>query len=268
MPTKHFTSALKKLDPVRRKSVTDQLQAWTNATPPSEASQIAENITLETALPLATFTQLLSNFADALSRQADPLIAWDNSCKLHHFATAPISPTDRPVKLGRVCKADIFLKYARTSDKIFKSRLTKYAGSAKPLTAFIKILKTETLGGPMIFCTFNDLDSAQDPFDGLPWDREAVRTTYGLGQKEHNTSTPYLLFRYHSAEPPSLTLHRPTIADAGTFSHFRPGGSAKAKWGFTCPLAPNVRSLPAKPELIHQQIVGERLVFPYEITTH
>jgi hypothetical protein len=119
----------------------------------------------------------------------------------------------------------------------------------------------------MIFATFSDSDSSQDPFGGLPWDRDAIRTAFGLGQFDHASPSPYLLFRYHSAEPPSLTLHRPTIADAGTFSHFRPGSSAKAKWGLTCPLTPNSRKLPAMPELVHQQIVGDRLVFPYEVTS-
>lgn len=267
MPTKLFNSALKKLDLARRKSVTAQLEAWANETPPSEATQIAENITRETALSSAIFTQLLSDFADALPRHTDPLIAWENACKIHHFATSPLAAIDRPVKLGRACKSDIFLKYAKTSDRIFKRMLTKYAGSKKPLSAFIKILKTEKLGGPMIFATFNDSDSTQDPFGGLPWDRDAIRTAFGLGQFDHASPSPYLLFRYHSAEPPSLTLHRPSIADAGRFSHFRPVNSAKAKCGFTRPLEPNLRKLSAKPELVHQQIIGDRLVFPYEITT-
>jgi hypothetical protein len=93
MPTTSFNSALKKLDPARRKSVTAQLGAWTNEAPPSEAPQIAENITRETALPPAIFTQLLSDFADALPSHSDPLIAWEDVCKLHHFATSPLLPS-------------------------------------------------------------------------------------------------------------------------------------------------------------------------------
>jgi hypothetical protein len=128
------------------------------------------------------------------------------------------------------------------------------------------MLNSESLGGPVIFATFNEADSLQDPFSDLPWDRDAIRTSLGLGQSEHNSPDPYILFRYHSSEPPDLPLHRPTIADAGTFSHFRPERTAKAKWGRTFPLPPNSRGLPAKPEVIHKQIAGNRLDFPYEVT--
>ncbi len=269
MPANPFNSALKKLDPARRKSVTTQLEAWTSEAPPSEAGQIAENITRETALPPAIFVLLLTDFADALPSHADPLIAWEKACELHSFATVPLATTDRPTKLGRVCKFDAFPCRAviKTSDKRLKESLTKFAGRSKPPRFLKNLLNAENLGwGNVIFATFNETDSTQDPFDGLPWDRDAIRTALGLGQSNHGTHDPYFLFRYLSSEPPDLPLHRPTIADAGTFSHFRPVNSSKAKWGSICPIPPNNRNLPAKPELIHKQITGVRIEFPYEIT--
>jgi hypothetical protein len=269
MPTITFKAALKKLDPTRRKSVTTQLEAWTNEAPPSESGQIAENIANETALSPETFVQLLSDFADALAKHPDPLIAWEEACGSHSFAGNALGRSDRPAKLGRVCKFDAFpcRGFIKTSDRRLKESLTKFAGHSKPPRFLKNLLNAENLGwGNVIFATFNESDSTQDPFDGLPWDRDAIRTALGLGQSSHSTHEPYFLFRYLSSEPPDLPLHRPTIADAGTFSHFRPVNSSKAKWGSTCPIPPNNRKLPAKPELIHKQITGVRVEFPYEIT--
>lgn len=269
MPTRPFKSALKKLDLKRRKSVTRQLEAWTNEAPPSGSGQIAENIANETALPPDIFVQLLSDFADALTRHPDPLIAWEKACGSHSFTGKALGLIDRPAKLGRVCKFDAFpcRSVIKTSDKRLKESLTKFAGNSKPPRFLKNLLNAENLGwGNVIFATFNETDSTQDPFDGLPRDRDAIRTALGLGQSNHSTHDPYFLFRYLSSEPPDLPLHRPTIADAGTFSHFRPVSSSKAKWGRTYPIPPNRRNLPAKPELIHQQITGVRVEFPYEIT--
>jgi hypothetical protein len=266
MPASPFQSALKKLDPLRRESVSRQLQIWRNEVSPSDSGQIANNIANETALTTSEFTQLLSDFADALTHHSDPLVAWDKACGSHQFSGKALNPTDRPSKLGRASKFDKFLQYAKTTDAKFKKTLTKYAGIGKPPSFLKNILDAQALGGSVIFATFNDADSSGDPFDGLPWDRDAVRTALGLGQPEHNSPDPYLLFRYHSTEPPALPLHRPTIADAGTFSHFRPGKSAKAKWGYTHPVPPNSRKLSAMPELVHKQITGIRVVFPYTVT--
>jgi len=266
MPSNTYQSALKKLDPKRRESVARQLDVWRNEAPPSQSGQIAENIASETALTPDVFTQLLADFADALAKHSDPLIAWEKACGLHTFNGKAISQIDRPSKLGRASKFDKFLQYVRTTDANFKTTLTKYAGNDKPPRFLKNILDVQPLGGPVIFATFNDADSTGDPFDGLPWDRDAIRTALGLGQPEHNTPDPYLLFRYHSSEPPALPLHRPTIADAGTFSHFRPVKSATAKWGSTHPIPPNNRNFPAKPELAHKQITGVRVAFPYDMT--
>lgn len=264
MPATPFKSALRKLDRTRRDFITKQLEVWSNEIPPSESAQIAANIAGETALPLNKFVQLLSDFADALSHFADPLIAWDKACGPNCFATVPLGFSDRPVKLGRASKFDRFLQYVKTTDKKFKATFTKFAGNPNPNSFVKNILKAQSLGGAVIFATFDDTDSSQDPFADLPWDRDAIRTVLGLGH--HSSLDPYILFRYQSSEPPDLPLHRPTVADAGTISHFRPGSSANAKWGRSLPIPPNSRGLPSKPELVHQKIAGDRLVFPYEVT--
>jgi len=266
MPSKAYQSALKKLDLKRWEAVYRQLDAWRKEVPPSPSGQIAENIASETALTLGAFTQLLSDFADALTKHSDPLIAWDKACGSHLFNGKALGQIDRPSKLGRASKFDKFLQYVKTTDANFKTTLTKYAGVDKPPRFLKNILNVQPLGGPVIFATFKEADSTGDPFDGLPWDRDAIRTALGLGQPEHNTPDPYRLFRYHSTEPPALPLHRPTIAEAGTFSHFRPVESATAKWGSTHPIPPNSRKLSGKPELAHKQITGIRVAFPYAIT--
>ena len=256
---------MNKLNPKQRETVSRQLEAWRNEAHPSESGQIAENITHETAFTLDVFTQLLADFAKALASHPDPLVAWEKACEAHNFEGKALAPSDRPVKLGRASKFDKFLQHVKTTDTRFKATVTKYAGHKTPPSSLVNILNAAPLGGSVIFATFNDADSSQDPFVDLPWDQESIRTALGLGHFRSNTA-PFLLFRYHSSEPPDLPLHRPTIADAGSFSHFRPERSTRAKWGRTCPIPPNSRGLPSMPEVIHKQIAGDRLDFPYQVT--
>lgn len=264
MPSRIFTTTLTRLSPADSVVIKGQISAWKSGG--TFWAQIAENIENENALEVTRFTNLLKDFAaKLLVATANPEKSWCDCCELHQFAGQEATSPDRPEKLGRAGKFDMFLKYAKTTDARFKGTIIKYAGK-KPPTFLKNELAKQKLGGNVIFATFNELDRAGDPFAGLPRDRAGIRTALGLGQPDHATPDPYLLFTYASDEPPSLPLHRPTIADAGDFSHFRPGKSAKDKCGWTFPLPPNSRKLPAKPELIHKQIIGDRLVFPYEIS--
>ncbi len=267
MPKRSFNMALKKLDQARRMSVTNQLNVWSKEPKQSATRQIAKNISRETGLPIARFTALLQDFADALVEPLEPLKAWEKACADHRFAISPLAASDRPLKMGRACKFDMFLRYSITSDRTWKHSLTKYAGNSKPLTSFKNTLQLQYLGGPVTFATFNEADSTLDPFSDLPMDTDAIRTALGLGQDDHTSSSPYLLFRYDPESPSHLSLHRPSIADAGTFSYFRPAPSVKNKYGQTLPIAPNKRGLPSKPEIIHSQASAAHLVFPYHITT-
>lgn len=266
MPSKHFRDAMKGLRSEEELAIRIQLDAWKAATPPSPWSQISANIENETALSRVKFTNLLGDFAKALARHADPGNAWMETCNKHRFAGNVVAVSHRPKKLGRASKFDMFLKYAKTTDKRFKDTLSKFAGK-KPPTFLKNTLAKENLGGIVMFATFNEADTSDDPFANLPRDRESIRTALGLGHSSHASVDPYLLFTYTSDEPPQLPIHRPTISDAGDFPHFRPVKSSTAKWGLTGPLSPNPANLPPCPEVVHKQIVGDRLVFPYEITS-
>jgi hypothetical protein len=265
MLSKRFHDAMKDLKPKEASVIRAQLDSWKAESFPSPWSQIAVNIENETALSRDRFARLLGEFSRALGRHSDPGIAWRETCKSHLFHGNVLAGSDRPMKLGRASKFDMFLRYARTTDKRFKDMLAKYAGK-KPPTFLKNTLAKQDLGGSVIFATFNESDTSDDPFANLPRDRESIRTALGLGHPSHASPDPYLLFTYTGAEPPELPIHRPTISDAGDFPHFRPVKSSTAKWGLTGPLSPNPDNLPPRPEVVHKQIVGDRLVFPYEIT--
>lgn len=265
MSSKRFRDAMKDLNPNEASTIRNQFFVWKAEMAPSPWPQIAANIENETALTGAKFTALLREFAKALVRHTDPGKAWMETCKNHLFAGPALADSDRPKKLGRASKFDIFLNNARTTSKRFKDTLSKFAGK-KPPTFLKKLMANEYLGGNVIFATFNEADTSDDPFANLPRDRESIRTALGLGQASHASPDPYLLFTYTSAEPPQLPIHRPTVSDAGDFPHFRPVKASTAKWGLTGPLSPNPANLPPRPEVVHKQIIGDRIVFPYEIT--
>lgn len=105
----------------------------------------------------------------------------------------------------------------------------------------------------------------EDPFAGLPRDTSSIRIALGLGAED--STRPFLLLNYEAGDESSLSLHRPTIADAGTYSYFRPVSDPAAKCGLTHPLSPNPRRLKGRPEVVHKQISGKSMVFPYSLTT-
>lgn len=266
MPSPGFVAARALLSAADQSAIDSQLAAWKAESTPSDRPQIAKNIQNETAISPDDFAKLLSRFVAELPSHSDPIVAWTTACGIHVFSGNAVEPTDRPQKLGRACKFDTHLGRCGLTDAKLKSSITKYAGKT-PISSLEKLLRKQNLGGSVIFATFNDTDSKGDPFGGLPRDRDAIRTALGLGFPNHGSPDPYLLFIYTSDEPPALPLHRPTVADAGDSSYFRPGKTEVEKWGSTLPLKPNPRKLPPRPELVHKQITGTRLVFPYEITS-
>ena len=266
MPSPAFAAARAMLSPAEGNAIDSQLATWKAEPAPSERPQIAVNIENETALSPHAFASLLSRFAAELPAHSDPVVAWTTACGFHVFAGIALAPADRPTRLGRACKFDAHLGHCGITDAKLRSRITKYAGK-KPISAVENLLQKQKLGPPVIFATFNDADPGGDPFGGLPRDRDAIRTALGLGFPSHQSPDPYLLFIYVADEPPALPLRRPSVADAGDSSFFRPAKTAADKWGITRPLRPNPRKLPPRPELVHEQITGTRLVFPYDITS-
>ena len=264
MPSPGFIAARALLSASEQSALDSQLADWKAEPAPSERPQIAANIEIETALAPTVFAQLLSNFLAELPAHSDAVVAWGKACEIHAFAGNLIAAPDRPSHLGRACKFDAYVGRCGLPDDKLKTTFAKYSGKA-PASAFERLLRKQKLGGAVIFATFGDTDPMSEPFHGLPRDREAIRTALGLGK--HTSMDPYLLFTYVTHQPPALPLYRPTVADAGDFSYFRPGKDVADKWGMTHPLTPNPRNLPARPELVHEQITGARLVFPYEITS-
>jgi len=92
-------------------------------------------------------------------------------------------------------------------------------------------------------------------------DTDGMATCLGLGCD--NDPTPFIVIQYEMSASSSPSLHKPTVADARTYSYFRPNKSASDHWGMTEPLKVNPKKHKGRPELVHSQITGQSLVFPY-----
>jgi hypothetical protein len=266
MPSKRFKDAISKLSKPESATIRSCFSAWKADPSPSPWPQIAANIENETALKPQVFAALLKDFINALPASPDSASAWKVTCKDYLMRGNALPNGIRPPKLGRACKFDTFIGSNHLSDAVMIAKLTKFAGR-EPITAFKRVLGRLNIGRSPVFATFDPKSPANDPFESIPKDYDAVRTVLGLGHHPPVSPAPYLLFTYSTSEPPHFPLHRPSAADAADFPHYRPRHSPSVKWGMTKPVAPNSRNLPARPEVVHAEITGARLVFPYQITS-
>ena len=106
-------------------------------------------------------------------------------------------------------------------------------------------------------------DGNGDPFAGLPSRRDALCTALGLG---HHRDSELLVLTYRSEAPThGKKLCRPTVADASTHIFYRPHSDVSTCWGYTKPLDLNPDGLEPMPEVVHAQVDGAGLIFPYQI---
>lgn len=260
-----FAATVDSLDAVDRDLLSGQLDLWLNGLCP-KSSQVASNIFTETALTVDAFLALLRDFCNELrGNPTDARSCWETACRRHKFAGAPVSAPG-PARLGRALPISQYAKLlapkvgltdAKAEDMIRKVVLA--GNSTVPREA--RLLRRGPLGSFLIWATFRDGDPDADPFEHLPKRTEAIRTALGLGECPE-TETLVLITWRREGPWSKLAVYRPTVADAEMYSWYRPLPDPTSPWGFTAPLPPNVTSLPACPEVVHEVIAGETLVFP------
>lgn len=260
-----FDDALARLPATIQAQVTNCLATW--GVQGGDWAQIAINMRSECALALQHMESLLTHLAEALATDPDQDRAWCSACKSLEFHGAEVPAEKRPAKLGRAWRVGSFAGQVSGATNHLSQeqaeRLTrKYAGKMPPPERATQ-LRGGKLGWDLMWGTFHLADSSLDPFSCLPERSAAVRCAMGLGR---HPDADILVLTYTTAAPAhGLPLHRPTVADANTYAAYRPHHDPAAHHGYTAPLAPNADSLPPMPEVVHRQVGGAALIFPYRI---
>lgn len=255
-----FTRALEALAEPERSAVELHFQAWLSAG--GDWAQISLNARAETALPASPFAALLRAFADHLGTGTDPGLAWVLACRGHHFCGADLPVPARPHVLGRAIPlksyANLVAEFSGLTPDTEERLLRQYADAAVPGHRF-RTLRGAAIGMYVIWATFDRTDHNSSPFATLTHTTPAIRTALGLG-----TTLPtdtLVLIAYQCT--PDLRLHRPTIAEAGSYSWYRPYADQSHPHGYTCSLDTGSTCLP---EVVHRPITGQNIRLPYHLT--
>jgi hypothetical protein len=264
MASARFLDTLQQLSAAHRKRIEDELSLWkTQRTIKGfDCSQLAKNIESENSLSVTAFTRLLKSFAVQLGKSSGDIGIWKAVCAAHEFLGPMVPATTRPPRLGRAGKLKRYADHLENIVGKFAAsqQLTKNAGKPKPLRALVRQMRRANLsGGRILWGTFS-LPPDTDPLAGMPLDTDGITTCLGLGCD--NDPAPFIVMQYEISDPSSPSLHKPTVADAGTYSFFRPSKSPGDHWGMTEPLKANPKKHKGRPELVHPQITGQSLVFP------
>lgn len=248
-----FDDALATLPPPLRALIEATLVSWGANT---EWQQVGANLRAECALAHEFFSALLNDFAGAL--QADPSPspedAWKTVCASHALQGAAMPSDARPTVLGRAWSVGAFA--ASVSQYLPEGSAERAIRSyaRRPPARLLTQIRDAALGGAVIWGTFHPDDSTQDPFACLPATAEGIACALGLGYLRGE-----IVVLIYST---SLPLHRPTIADASSYSYYRPHDDPAAHHGYTMPLRPGVRPMP---EVVHTTVTGAALILPYRI---
>lgn len=240
MANSRFLGALRKLTAVRQGRIKKTLTLWKKQGNQDgiDYAQIARNVEAETALSLPKFSKLLDRFSAHLEDGRPSIDAWKGACDDYQLAGPVLPGPLRPSHLGRATKLGDFSDQLERqfSDRTIRHALYKNADRSKPSAALIRHLHKANLGrGTIIWACF-DQKSSDKPFVGLPLDTSSIRVALGLGCAD--SVSPFLLLTYEATSASEIPLHRPSVADAGTYSYFRPSSDPDAKWGLTHPLTP------------------------------
>jgi hypothetical protein len=265
MPTARYLDSLKKLSVSNRRLVENELSLWKSKQTVNgiDCRQLAENIESESALSVTAFARLLKSFAAHLGSSPGNISFWKTVCTAHEFLGPVVPTTSRPRRLGRVGKMKDYADHIGKNIPKFAAshHLSKNAGKPKPLQALVRQMNRVNLSpGRILWATFS-LPPGTDPLAGMPQDTDGITICLGLGC--YSNTAPFIVMQYEMSPPSSPSLHKPTIADAGTYSFFRPSASQTDHWEMTEPLQPNPKGHRGRPELVHSQITGQSLIFPY-----
>jgi hypothetical protein len=263
-----FDDALATLPESLRSQVEGCFHAWAAH---EDWGQIAANLRCECALESSLVASLLLRFAEQLATSTtDPIgrDAWSNSCQAFELRGIEVPTDRRPATLGRAWRVSSFARsISATSDQLTPEQaeraIRRYAGKHPP-ARWEAQLRAGKLGFGVMWATFHPADGTLDPFSSLPETAAAVCCALGLGC--HPVAMDILALTYSTAAPAhGLPLHRPTVADASSYSFYRPYADRAAYHGYTAPLALNPDGLSGMPEVVHAQVSGAALILPYRI---
>lgn len=262
-----YHPAISLLESDEQSAVELQINAWSSGSC-ERWKQIVANIHTETALPVGSFVTLLRDFYSGLidgSSTAES--AWITACRGHHFSGPVFSPP-LPICLGTATPVASYAalisdssKIALTAEQCETLIRSIHAKGSPANSREVRLLRRASIGRHAVWATFNDPISDVSPFEHLPKTTEAIRTALGLGECSE-TETLVLLSYRRDASSITFDLFRPTIAEAGKYCWYRPVSDETAAFGFTLPLLPNPQALKPQPEVVHDEITGESLVFP------
>ena len=262
-----YQDALGHLDEPQKTQVTTRINQWQTGGDP-DWSQIADNIVNEAALSPADFAALLRRFCGELDKGADPAGAWITACRGHQFKGRRMTDTEKPGMLGRAISRKRFAWHMWRRNLMpdvneaqgFIWGVCQAGDRVSPYQE--RTLRRAPLGRFVIWATFCKETPHRDPFAGLPYPyiAEHICTALGLALE---ASDSWILVTYKTQkENKAIELYRPTIAEAADDPLYRPHMDAKAAHGWTHPLQENPLGLEPRPEVVHDEVTGETLVFP------
>lgn len=265
MPLTAYQQALADTGPDATQTVEQVFAAWE---PDDRLRRVSRNIMEETALGTSTFARLLTSFAAQIAGGATPVDAWRIACRMHKLQGRQIPAAECPAVLGRakslddhaaaIAKASAGALTANEAKKL----LLKHSGSLDPI-GLNDFLRDAPLGNYVVWATFDSADFEADPFDRLPSSHAGICTALGLGHVTSDDTLIVLVWNHIGSNSPPL--HRPTVADAEDYPHYRPRPEADALWGLTEPLPPNPDGLQPQPEVVMPETSSQGLRLPFQV---
>lgn len=248
-----FGRAMKGLSPGQQKRILRVLGKWSTTT---FLGHIVPNLkSRERFLPFGHMKEIL--LAVQKSQGVDLVaIAQDYKAECHNHALkgGRVRLKEMPILLGKAVEKDLFTNH-------LIGLLNGSRSQAEDLVT--RLLVNDQLSEkesviPMslyaMWSTWNEIDSAGDPFSFSKEDAGFVRACLGLN-REHRIAQGLLLFTYTLGSRHSL--FRPTVADAELHPYFMPPAIGFDDHGWTNPILPTSTSpmgLPvARPEAIHKR---------------
>lgn len=230
-------------------------------------AQVTANIQNETALVAQDFLELLQAFASQLASGIAANDAWGTACRSFKFRGKALLPTQCPIILGKVKALSDHAthvhkaSHGKLSPAAAEKLIRKHANQQN-LPATGQFLRKAVMGDYVIWATFHANDSSKHPYPHLPQTHAGILAALGLGCSSSTEPIVFLAWQHQQAGNPPL--HRPTIADAGNYSFFRPHADVHAWHGWTEPL-PHSSAPSPQPELVLGKITCAGLTLPFHV---
>lgn len=249
-----FQDGLKGFGPDERKVIEQKMQEWALQT--YIGRHVEQNITAERFLPAKNMEQLLDVFVSFHNNDIWILAEkYRDACRANVGQGGAIRSKPLPKVLGRAVEKASFVNY-------LKLRYPKYFRLRAHAEDFIQRL---VLGGnPTRYeASFQlsrystwviwDVETrSSNPFHFVKRGRaNEVRGSLGLDPKRSDPRGLLLLIYERDGH---LTLHRPTVADAGLHPFFAPPPTGIDDYGLTKPWPPGISGLEdfqPRPEAVH-----------------